>query len=52
MAREIIVDLASYQADLSVADYKALGATKAIVKVTESTNYTNPYANREVNRAA
>lgn len=52
MAREIIVDVASYQADLSVADYKALGATKAIVKVTESTNYTNPYANREVNRAA
>lgn len=52
MKRETIIDVASYQADLSVADYKALGATKAIVKVTEGTNYINPYANQEVNRAA
>lgn len=52
MTRETIIDVASYQSDLSVADYKALGATKAIVKVTEGTNYINPYANHEVNRAA
>ena len=38
MAREIMIDLASYQANLTANDYRAIGATKAIVKVTESTN--------------
>lgn len=52
MAREIMIDLASYQANLTANDYRAIGATKAIVKVTESTNYVNPYIQSEVNNAA
>lgn len=52
MAREIMIDLASYQANLTANDYRAIGATKAIVKVTESTNYVSPYIQSEVNNAA
>ena len=40
--REVVVDLASFQSELTVQDYKNIGATKAIVKISENTNYVNP----------
>ena len=51
MARELVLDLSSYQAGFSIATFKALGVKKHIVKVTEGTTYVNPYANILVNRA-
>ena len=41
--RTTVIDLASFQSGLTVANYKAIGAEYAIVKISESTNYTNPY---------
>ena len=41
--RETVIDLASFQSELTVQDYKTIGATKAIVKISENTNYVNPY---------
>lgn len=41
--RTIVIDLASFQSGLTVDNYKAIGAEYAIVKISESTNYTNPY---------
>lgn len=38
-----VIDLASFQSNLTVADYKAIGAEYAIVKISENTNYINPY---------
>lgn len=52
MAREIFVDLSSFQKDLTVDDYKQLGVNKAIVKISESTNYVNPYIHDLVDKAA
>ena len=52
MAREIVIDLANYQANLSVQDYKKIGAKYAIVKTSENTNYVNECAKALVNRSA
>lgn len=52
MAREIVIDLANYQANLSVQDYKKIGAKYAIVKISENTNYVNECAKALVNRSA
>lgn len=52
MDREIVIDLANYQAGLTVLDYKRIGVKYAIVKATEDTNYTNTTANSLINRAA
>lgn len=52
MARELVLDLSSYQAGFSIDTFKSLGVKKHIVKVTEGTTYVNPYANVLVNRAA
>lgn len=52
MAREIFVDLSSFQKDLIVDDYKKLGVKKAIVKISESTNYVNPYIHDLVDKSA
>ncbi|MCZ3932504.1 GH25 family lysozyme [Lactobacillus gasseri] len=52
MAREIFVDLSSFQKDLTVDDYKKLGVKKAIVKISESTNYVNPYIHDLVDKSA
>ncbi|MCT2918298.1 glycoside hydrolase family 25 [Limosilactobacillus fermentum] len=41
--RTTVIDLASFQSGLTVDNYKAIGAEYAIVKISESTNYTNPY---------
>lgn len=49
-----VVDVASYQGNLSVDDFKAMkaaGIKGVIVKLTESTNYTNPFARTQVNNA-
>lgn len=52
MAREIFVDLSSFQKDLTVDHYKKLGVKKAIVKISESTNYVNPYIHDLIDKAA
>ncbi|MDK6501286.1 GH25 family lysozyme [Lactobacillus gasseri] len=52
MAREIFIDLSSFQKDLTVDDYKKLGVKKAIVKISESTNYVNPYIHDLVDKSA
>lgn len=52
MAREIFVDLSSFQKDLTVDDYEKLGVKKAIVKISESTTYANPYIHDLVDKAA
>lgn len=50
--RKTVIDLASFQSSLTVADYKAIGADYAIVKTTESTNYINPYIRSLIDRSA
>lgn len=48
------IDIASYQAGLTQANYntmKALDIKTVIVKVTEGTYYTNPYAAEQISRA-
>ncbi|MGN1271768.1 MAG: GH25 family lysozyme [Lactobacillus sp.] len=52
MNREIVLDLANYQAGLTVAQYKKIGAKYAIIKVTENTNYVNECAKQLVNVSA
>lgn len=52
MPRKIVIDLSSYQAGLTVADYKAIGAEYAIIKITEGTNYINSYCKQLINRSA
>lgn len=52
MTREIVLDLSSYQQNLTVSDYKNIGATKMIVKLTEGTDYINPYIKQLINRSA
>lgn len=52
MTREIVLDLSSYQQNLTVNDYKNIGATKMIVKLTEGTDYINPYIKQLINRSA
>lgn len=50
--RKTVIDLASFQSALTVADYKAIGADYAIVKITENTNYVNPYIRSLIDRSA
>lgn len=52
MTREIFVDLSSFQKDKTVDDYKKLGVKKAVVKISESTNYVNPYIHDLIDKAA
>lgn len=49
--RTDVVDVASYQANLSVADFqnmKKAGVKGVIVKLTEGTTYKNPYAATQI----
>lgn len=50
MSKKIVIDVASYQSGMSVSDYKATGAEVAIIKLTESTNYTNPYIASQIDK--
>lgn len=50
--REIIVDTSSYQSGLTPSDFKKIGATKNIVKMTEGTNYVNPYIRQLIDYSA
>lgn len=52
MPRKIVIDLSSYQAKLTVADYRAIGAEYTIIKITEGTNYINSYCKQLINRSA
>ncbi|MHC5248698.1 GH25 family lysozyme [Enterococcus sp. LJL90] len=48
------VDVSSHNGNLSVSDYKKMqsyGITGVVVKVTEGTTYTNPYAQSQINNA-
>lgn len=45
------VDVSSYQPHADAQWFKKVGADFAIVKLTESTNYTNPYAKRQISGA-
>lgn len=49
-----VVDVASYQGNLTVNDYKIMksyGVKGVIVKLTEGTNYKNPYAQTQITNA-
>lgn len=49
------VDVSSYQANMTQNDYKILaqkGVKSVIVKLTEGSNYTNPYAITQMKQAA
>lgn len=52
MTREIVLDLSSYQQNLTANDYKNIGANKMIVKLTEGTDYVNPYIKQLINCSA
>lgn len=52
MTREFFIDLSSFQKDKTVDDFKKLGVKKAVVKISESTNYVNPYIHDLVDKAA
>ena len=51
MSKQFILDLASYQSGMTPSQYKATGAVGAIIKLTESTNYTNPYISSLISKA-
>lgn len=48
--KEIVLDLASYQANMTTQQIKDTGATTAIVKLTEGTGYTNPYISSQIEK--
>jgi len=52
--RQDAIDVASYQSWMTPSDFQALrnfGVKGAVVKTTEYTNYTNPYATSQINAA-
>jgi len=52
--RQDAIDVASYQAWMTPSDFQALrnlGVKGTVVKTTEYTNYTNPYAASQINAA-
>lgn len=52
MGKRKIIDVASYQSHFTVNDYKNTGAEGAIIKLTESTNYVNPYVKDQINKVS
>lgn len=48
MTRQFMLDVASYQANLTVQQIKQSGAKVVVIKLTESTNYTNPYIAKQI----
>lgn len=54
LPRKDAVDIASYQSWMTQADFNSLkssGVKSIIVKLTEGTNYTNPYAANQIKMA-
>ena len=54
LPRMDFVDVSSHQGEITVNDYlnmKKQGVTGVVVKLTESTTYTNPYARSQINNA-
>ncbi|MGY3766023.1 GH25 family lysozyme [Vagococcus vulneris] len=48
------IDISSHNGNISVADYQKMssyGVTGVVVKISEATNYTNPYAANQINNA-
>ncbi|MTB64956.1 hypothetical protein GGG87_08095 [Streptococcus sp. zg-86] len=53
-ADKAFVDVSSHNGSLSVADYRSLldkGISGVVVKLTEGTNYQNPYAKEQIQNA-
>lgn len=48
--KEIVLDMASYQANMTTQQIKETKATTAIIKLTEGTGYTNPYIGSQIDR--
>jgi len=54
LPRTDFIDVSSYQGEITVNDYlnmKKQGVTGVVVKLTESTTYTNPYAGSQIKNA-
>lgn len=54
LPRMDFIDVSSHQGEITVNDYlnmKKQGITGVVVKLTESTSYTNPYARSQINNA-
>ena len=50
-ASDLTVDISSYQGNFTQADFNAMsadGVVKVVVKLTEGTSYTNPYAASQI----
>lgn len=44
-----MLDISSYQSGITVQQIKTSGAKAVVIKLTESTNYTNPYIAQQIN---
>ena len=49
MTRQFMLDLSSYQSGITVDQIKQAGAKAVVIKLTESTNYVNPYIAQQIN---
>ena len=49
MTRQFMLDLSSYQSGITVDQIKQTGAKAVVIKLTESTNYVNPYIAQQIN---
>lgn len=49
MTRQFMLDISSYQANITADQIKRTGAKAVVIKLTESTNYTNPYIAQQIN---
>lgn len=48
MTKQFMLDISSYQSGITVQQIKASGAKAVVIKLTESTNYTNPYIAQQI----
>lgn len=48
MTKQFMLDISSYQANITPQQIKASGAKAVVIKLTESTNYTNPYISKQI----
>lgn len=48
MTKQFMLDISSYQSGITSDTVKASGAKAVVIKLTESTNYTNPYIAQQI----
>lgn len=48
MTKQFMLDISSYQSGITVQQIQASGAKAVVIKLTESTNYTNPYIAQQI----